>query len=37
MKMVGTTARLAYKYLQIPQAEAFEMPYGEKMSDDKKK
>lgn len=31
MKLVGTSARLAYKYLQIPQGEAFEMPYGENM------
>ena len=37
MKMVGETAQLAYKYLQIPQNEAFEMPYGEKMSDNNKK
>ena len=37
MKMVGTAAQLAYKYLQIPQNEAFEMPYGEKMSDNNKK
>lgn len=38
MKMVGETAQLAYKYLQISQNEAFEMPYSdEKMSDNKKK
>ncbi len=31
MKLVGATAKLAYKYLQISQDEAFEMPYGENM------
>lgn len=31
MKLVGQTAKLAYKYLQIPQEEAFEMPYGKNM------
>ncbi|MDK2942169.1 C-GCAxxG-C-C family protein [Acetobacterium carbinolicum] len=31
MKLIGATAQLAYHYLQIPQEEAFEMPYGEKM------
>lgn len=32
LKLVGTTARLAYKYLQIAQEDAFEMPYGENMA-----
>lgn len=27
LKMIGATARLAYRYLQIPQEEAFKMPY----------
>lgn len=31
MKLVGRTAKLAYKYLQISQDEAFEMPYGKNM------
>lgn len=37
MKLVGATAKLAYKYLQIHQKEAFEMPYGENMGENKKK
>lgn len=31
LKMIGATAQLAYKYLQIPQEEAFKLPYGENM------
>lgn len=31
LKLIGATAQLAYQYLQIPQEEAFEMPYREKM------
>ena len=28
MKMIGATAQMAYKYLQIPNEEAFKIPYG---------
>src|SRR5574344_332897 len=31
LKLIGATAQLAYKYLQIPQEEAFKLPYGENM------
>ncbi len=31
LKLIGATAKLAYKYLQIPQDKAFELPYGENM------
>lgn len=31
MKLVGAAAALAYRYLQIPQDEAFELPYGPNM------
>jgi len=33
MKMIGETAALAYKYLQMPQEEAFSLPYGKNMRD----
>ncbi|HIU64192.1 MAG TPA: C_GCAxxG_C_C family protein [Candidatus Avacidaminococcus intestinavium] len=35
MKLVGKTAELAYKYLQIPQEEAFALPYGKNMKNEK--
>lgn len=31
LKMIGATAQLAYKYLQISQEEAFKLPYGKNM------
>lgn len=31
LKMIGATAELAYKYLTIPQEEAFKLPYGKNM------
>ena len=31
MKMIGETAKLAYHYLQMPQEEAFSLPYGKNM------
>lgn len=31
MKMVGATAAMAYDYLNMPQEEAFALPYGENM------
>ena len=31
MKLVAQTAELAYKYLEIPQEEAFALPYGKNM------
>ncbi|NCD09029.1 MAG: C_GCAxxG_C_C family protein [Negativicutes bacterium] len=31
LKMIGATAQLAYKYLQIPQEEAFKLPYDKNM------
>lgn len=34
LKMIGATARLAYRYLQLSQEEAFELPYeGKTMHD----
>ncbi len=32
LKLIGATAKLAYKYLLISQEEAFEMPYGENIA-----
>lgn len=32
LKLIGATAALAYDYLQIPQEEAFRLPYGQNMS-----
>ena len=31
LKMIGATAQLAYKYLQISQEDAFKLPYGKNM------
>lgn len=31
LKLIGATAQLAYKYLQIPQEEAFKLPYDKNM------
>lgn len=31
LKLIGATAKLAYKYLRITQEEAFELPYGKNM------
>ena len=31
LKLIGDTAQLAYKYLQISPEEAFKMPYGKNM------
>lgn len=31
LKMIGATAQLALKYLQMPQEEAFNLPYGKNM------
>lgn len=33
MKLIANTATLAYDYLQMPQEEAFEIPYNDNMGD----